>query len=205
MTLDLTTAQDIASVLTEALPYIQRFAGKTIVVKYGGNAMEGDELKASFARDVVLMKAVGMNPVVVHGGGPQVDAMMKQVGKEPEFRDGLRVTDAETLEIVRMVLVGKINRNLVSTMNNEAADEPVLARYLASMEHEIQQVGFHLQLGLSLRQRGTPSNSRSRCGLRGCQRWIRRQRAHHPARRVAHRGHQRRDGALRPRRLARHG
>jgi len=128
-------AQKTASVLVEALPYIQRFRGKVVVVKYGGNALhaassdssgdtdgdgEGDaaaQALASFAQDVVLMRAVGILPVVVHGGGPQIGALMGRLGKETEFRDGLRVTDADTLDIARMVLVGKVNRDIVSAIN----------------------------------------------------------------------------------------
>ncbi len=110
-----------ASVLAEALPYIQRFRGKIVVVKYGGAAFadraEGPDALASFAEDVVLMRAVGMLPVVVHGGGPQIGELMTRLGKVPEFRDGLRVTDAETLEIARMVLVGKVNREIVGALN----------------------------------------------------------------------------------------
>jgi acetylglutamate kinase len=114
-----------AAILIEALPYIRRFWGKVVVVKYGGNALggPGDEATAlsSFAEDVVLMRSVGMLPVVVHGGGPQIGAMMGRLGKEAEFRDGLRVTDAETLEIARMVLVGKVNRDIVSSVNVHGA------------------------------------------------------------------------------------
>jgi len=106
-----------AEVLVEALPYIRRFWGRVVVVKYGGAAMGEAELAASFASDVVLMRSVGMRPVVVHGGGPQIGALMRRLGKEPEFRDGQRVTDAETLDIARMVLVGKVNRDIVSAMN----------------------------------------------------------------------------------------
>jgi acetylglutamate kinase len=106
-----------ASVLVEALPYIQRFRGRTVVVKYGGNAMVDPDLARTFAEDVVLMRAVGLRPVVVHGGGPQIDEIMIRLGKEPEFREGLRVTDAETVEIARMVLVGKVNRDIVGAIN----------------------------------------------------------------------------------------
>ena len=113
-----------AAVLVQALPYIRRFAGKAVVVKLGGAAID-KEVDRALAQDVLLLRSVGVRVVLVHGGGPQVDAMMRRVGKEPEFREGLRVTDAETLEIVRMVLVGKINRDLVSTINREALDEPV--------------------------------------------------------------------------------
>jgi len=110
-------ASNIAQVLTEALPYIQHFAGKTIVVKYGGNAMEGDELKASFARDIVLMKAVGMNPVVVHGGGPQIGELLQKLNIESRFVDGMRVTDAATMDVVEMVLGGSVNKEIVSLLN----------------------------------------------------------------------------------------
>jgi acetylglutamate kinase len=106
-----------AEVLVEALPYIRRFFGTTVVVKYGGNAMVDPELAARFAEDVVLLQSVGIRPVVVHGGGPQIGDLMARLGKEPEFRDGLRVTDAETLDIARMVLVGKVNRDIVSAVN----------------------------------------------------------------------------------------
>ena len=109
-----------ADVLVEALPYIQRFAGKVVVVKYGGNALAGssdDHALALFAQDLVLMRAVGMHPVVVHGGGPQISHLMNRLGKQAEFRDGLRVTDAETVDIVRMVLIGQVNPQLVSAIN----------------------------------------------------------------------------------------
>ena len=110
-------AEERASVLIEALPYIQRFHGRIVVVKYGGNAMVDPTLAASFAEDVVLMRSVGLRPVVVHGGGPQISDLMARLGKVPEFRDGQRVTDAETVDIARMVLVGKVNREIVSSIN----------------------------------------------------------------------------------------
>lgn len=106
-----------ASVLMEALPYIKEHFGKTVVIKYGGNAMTNDKLKESIASDVVLMKYVGMNPVVVHGGGPEITKFMEKTGKEVKFVDGLRVTDKETMEIVKMVLVGKINKEIVTLIN----------------------------------------------------------------------------------------
>jgi len=115
---------ETASILVQALPYIQRFHSRSVVVKLGGAAID-EALDRALAQDVLLLRSVGVRCVLVHGGGPQVDAMMRRVGKEPEFRDGLRVTDAETLEIVRMVLVGKINRDLVATINREALDDPV--------------------------------------------------------------------------------
>jgi acetylglutamate kinase len=110
-------AGEKAHILAEALPYIREFSGKTVVIKYGGHAMENDELAELFATDVVMMRLVGMNPVVVHGGGPQITALMRRLGKEPEFVDGRRVTDAETVDIVRMALVGKVNREIVSMVN----------------------------------------------------------------------------------------
>ena len=115
---------EIATVLVEALPYIRQFAGKSVVVKLGGAAIDR-ESDLALAQDVLLLRSVGVRCVLVHGGGPQVDTMLRRVGKEPEFRDGLRVTDAETLEIVRMVLEGKINRDLVATIKSQAGDEPV--------------------------------------------------------------------------------
>jgi acetylglutamate kinase len=111
------TAHNIAKVLAEALPYIQRFHGKTMVIKYGGNAMVDDKLKRGFARDIVLMKLVGMNPVVVHGGGPQIGNVLKQVGKESHFIEGMRVTDAETMDVVEMVLGGLVNKEIVNLIN----------------------------------------------------------------------------------------
>lgn len=117
MSLDAQQAKNIARVLSDALPYIQQFAGKTMVIKYGGNAMVDNELKRGFARDIVLMKLVGMNPVVVHGGGPQIGNMLKQIGKETEFIQGMRVTDSETMDIVEMVLGGLVNKEIVSLIN----------------------------------------------------------------------------------------
>ncbi len=119
MTIEKSSAAHIASVLTEALPYIRRFQGKTIVIKYGGNAMVDDTLKQEFARDIVLMKLVGMNPVVVHGGGPQIGDMLKQIGKKSEFIKGMRVTDSETMDIVEMVLGGQVNKDIVNLINQQ--------------------------------------------------------------------------------------
>jgi acetylglutamate kinase len=110
-------AADKARVLAEALPYIQRFHGKTIVIKFGGNAMTDELLKASFAHDVVLLKLVGMNPVVVHGGGPQIETALSKHGKKGEFVQGMRVTDAETMDIVEMVLGGQVNKEVVELVN----------------------------------------------------------------------------------------
>jgi acetylglutamate kinase len=107
-----------AEILMEALPYIREFRGKTVVIKYGGAAMERADLKQPFALDVILLKFVGINPVIVHGGGPQIGALMKKLGKEPRFVGGMRVTDEETVEIVEMVLVGKINKEIVGLINH---------------------------------------------------------------------------------------
>ncbi len=118
------THERIGALLIEALPYIQQFAGKTVVVKYGGNALAGAtdaDAAGTFAQDIALMHAVGIKPVVVHGGGPQISAMMERLGKKPEFRNGLRVTDAETVEIASMVLLGTVNPQLVSAINVHGA------------------------------------------------------------------------------------
>ncbi|MFM7060558.1 MAG: acetylglutamate kinase [Actinomycetes bacterium] len=113
------TAEERAAVLADALPYIREFSGRTVVVKYGGHAMDSPELAELFAQDIVLMRLVGINPVVVHGGGPQITDLMQRLGKEPTFVDGRRVTDAETVDIVRMALVGKVNREVVASINQQ--------------------------------------------------------------------------------------
>ncbi|MCX5918071.1 MAG: acetylglutamate kinase [Deltaproteobacteria bacterium] len=107
-----------ADILLEALPYIQRFANKTIVIKYGGHAMEDEELKTNFVRDVILLHYIGLNPVIVHGGGPQIDGMLDKIGKKSQFIEGMRVTDEETMDVVEMVLVGKINKEIVARINS---------------------------------------------------------------------------------------
>jgi len=117
--LTLAAAKDKAKILAEALPYIQRFHGRTIVIKYGGNAMVEEKLKQGFARDVVLLKLVGMNPVIIHGGGPQIDEMLKRIGKQGEFIQGMRVTDAETMDVVEMVLGGLVNKDIVNLINRQ--------------------------------------------------------------------------------------
>lgn len=122
MNLNKKQAQNIASVLAEALPYIQRFAGKTIVVKYGGNAMTEEKLKKGFARDIVLMKLVGMNPVVVHGGGPQIGNLLERIGKQSEFIQGMRVTDSETMDVVEMVLGGLVNKEIVNLIHQHGGN-----------------------------------------------------------------------------------
>ena len=118
MTLNRADAVHVAEVLSEALPYIRRFVGKTLVIKYGGNAMESEELKNGFARDIVLMKAVGINPVVVHGGGPQIGDLLKRLNIESRFVDGMRVTDGQTMDVVEMVLGGKVNKDIVNLINS---------------------------------------------------------------------------------------
>jgi acetylglutamate kinase len=115
------SAHEKAAILAEALPYIREFSGRTVVIKYGGHAMEDPALADLFAQDVVLMRLVGMSPVVVHGGGPQISDLMRRLGTEPEFVDGLRVTDAETVDIARMALVGKVNREIVASLNQHGS------------------------------------------------------------------------------------
>lgn len=117
MSLTINSARNIAKVLTEALPYIQKFIGRTVVIKYGGNAMVDESLKQSFARDIVLMKLVGMNPIVVHGGGPQIGSVLEQLNIESKFVDGLRVTDSQTMDVVEMVLGGLVNKEIVNLLN----------------------------------------------------------------------------------------
>ncbi len=118
MTLNRADAAHVAEVLSEALPYIRRFVGQTLVIKYGGHAMESEELKNGFARDIVLMKAVGINPVVVHGGGPQIGELLKRLSIESRFVDGMRVTDGQTMDVVEMVLGGQVNKSIVSLINS---------------------------------------------------------------------------------------
>ena len=122
MTRDPEAAVRTAKVLAEAMPYIQRFQGRTIVVKYGGAAMEGEALKSSFARDIVLMKLVGVNPVVVHGGGPQIGRLLERIGKESRFVEGMRVTDSETMDVVEMVLGGLVNKEIVNLINGHGGN-----------------------------------------------------------------------------------
>ena len=122
MSLERDAAGNIARVLTESLPYIQRFTGKTIVVKYGGNAMVDPALKESFARDIVLMKLVGMNPVVVHGGGPQIGQLLGRLGIESRFVEGMRVTDTQTMDVVEMVLGASVNKEIVASINRHGGN-----------------------------------------------------------------------------------
>ena len=118
MSLTTESAHNVAQVLAEALPYIRRFRGKTVVIKYGGNAMVDETLKSGFARDIVLMKLVGINPVVVHGGGPQIGMLLDKIGKESKFIDGMRVTDSETMDVVEMVLGGLVNKDIVNLITH---------------------------------------------------------------------------------------
>ena len=118
MSLTSESAKNVAQVLAEALPYIQRFRGKTVVIKYGGNAMVDENLKSGFARDIVMMKLVGINPVVVHGGGPQIGMLLEKIGKESRFVEGMRVTDSETMDVVEMVLGGLVNKEIVNLMTH---------------------------------------------------------------------------------------
>jgi len=118
MSLTTESAHNVAQVLAEALPYIRRFRGKTVVIKYGGNAMVDESLKSGFARDIVLMKLVGINPVVVHGGGPQIGMLLEKIGKESKFIDGMRVTDSETMDVVEMVLGGLVNKDIVNLITH---------------------------------------------------------------------------------------
>jgi acetylglutamate kinase len=121
-----------AEILSEALPYIRRFHGKTIVIKYGGNAMTDERLQRSFAHDVVMLKLVGLNPVVVHGGGPQIEQALARVGKKGTFVQGMRVTDEETMTIVEMVLAGQVNKEIVELINHAAAKQLGLQARMAT-------------------------------------------------------------------------
>ncbi len=132
-----------ASVLIEALPYIQQFSGKTIVVKYGGHAMTDETLRNSFARDIVLLKYVGMHPIVVHGGGPQIGATMQRLGIEPQFVEGLRVTDAATMDVVDMVLGGKLNQEIVATINRHGGRAVGLTGKDASLIRATKKYVYH--------------------------------------------------------------
>ena len=142
MTLEREAAANTAKVLSEALPYIRRYVGKTLVIKYGGNAMESEELKTGFARDIVLMKAVGINPVVVHGGGPQIGDLLKRLSIESHFVDGMRVTDAATMDVVEMVLGGQVNKDIVNLINRHGGSAigltsaaPMSPTFTASFNH----------------------------------------------------------------------
>jgi acetylglutamate kinase len=132
MSLTSESAQNVAHVLSEALPYIRRFRGKTVVIKYGGNAMVDEDLKSGFARDVVLMKLVGINPIVVHGGGPQIGRLLERLGKESRFVEGMRVTDSETMDVVEMVLGGLVNKEIVNLITRHGGHAVAQADHKAS-------------------------------------------------------------------------
>ncbi len=144
---------NIANVLTESLPYIQKFQGKTIVIKYGGNAMVDEQLKSSFARDIVLMKSVGMNPIVVHGGGPQIGKILEKIGKQSEFVGGMRVTDAETMDVVEMVLGGLVNKEIVNLIHQHGGHSIGLTGKDGSLiaakklQHKIEPTSEIIDLG----------------------------------------------------------
>ncbi|WP_353572722.1 acetylglutamate kinase [Candidatus Albibeggiatoa sp. nov. BB20] len=135
MSLTNSAASNTAHVLIEALPYITRFSGKTFVIKYGGNAMIDKDLQTSFAQDVVLMKHVGLNPIVVHGGGPQIGSLLKRLGKETEFFQGMRITDRETMDVVQMVLGGLVNKDIVTLINNQGGSAVGLTGKDADLIH----------------------------------------------------------------------
>ncbi|MCK9533591.1 MAG: acetylglutamate kinase [Pseudomonas sp.] len=149
MTLNRADAVHVAEVLSEALPYIRRFVGKTLVIKYGGNAMESEELKTGFARDIVLMKAVGINPVVVHGGGPQIADLLKRLNIESRFVEGMRVTDGQTMDVVEMVLGGQVNKDIVNLINSHGGSAIGLtgkdARLIRARKLKVTHQGADMQ------------------------------------------------------------
>lgn len=149
MTLNRADAVHVAEVLSEALPYIRRFVGKTLVIKYGGNAMESEELKTGFARDIVLMKAVGINPVVVHGGGPQIADLLKRLNIESRFIEGMRVTDGQTMDVVEMVLGGQVNKDIVNLINSHGGSAIGLtgkdARLIRARKLKVTHQGADMQ------------------------------------------------------------
>ncbi len=159
MSLTLDNAKNIAKVLTESLPYIQKFTGRTVVVKYGGNAMVDENLKQSFARDIVLMKLVGINPIIVHGGGPQIGSLLEKLNIESSFVDGLRVTDDQTMDVVEMVLGGLVNKEIVSLLNkNQGKAVGVSGKdgnLIRARKLRIKRKGDHIDdLGLDIGQVG---------------------------------------------------
>lgn len=149
MTLNRADAVHVAEVLSEALPYIRRFVGKTLVIKYGGNAMESEELKTGFARDIVLMKAVGINPVVVHGGGPQIADLLKRLNIESRFVECMRVTDGQTMDVVEMVLGGQVNKDIVNLINSHGGSAIGLtgkdARLIRARKLKVTHQGADMQ------------------------------------------------------------
>lgn len=149
MSLDRQSAEQVASVLSKALPYIQRFSGATLVIKYGGNAMENEDLKNSFARDVVLMKLVGINPIIVHGGGPQIGELLGRLSIESRFVDGMRVTDEQTMDVVEMVLGGQVNKEIVALINRNGGNAIGLtgkdANFIKAKKLEVKRVSPDVQ------------------------------------------------------------
>jgi len=139
---------DRAQVLVEALPYIQNYSGKTIVVKYGGNAMISDELRKAVINDIILLKLVGINVVVVHGGGPEISEMLKKIGKESKFVNGLRYTDEETMDVVQMILCGKVNKNLVATLNRSGGSAVGLCGLDGGMIRAVRKMDDGVDYGL---------------------------------------------------------
>ena len=142
------TFTDRAQVLVEALPYIQQYYGKTVVVKYGGNAMISEELRKAVISDIILLKLVGINVVVVHGGGPEINEMLNKTGKESKFVNGLRYTDEETMDIVQMVLCGKVNKNLVATLNRAGGSAVGLCGMDGGMLHAVRKMDDGVDYGL---------------------------------------------------------
>jgi len=150
MSLTPEAAGNVAHVLSEALPYIQRFRGRTVVIKYGGNAMTEEKLKQGFARDVVLMKLVGINPVVVHGGGPQIGKLLQRLGKQSEFIHGMRVTDRETMDVVEMVLGGLVNKEIVNLINRHGGSAVGLTGKDGDLIHARRMVVTRLDPGIDV-------------------------------------------------------
>jgi len=150
MSLTPEAAGNVAHVLSEALPYIQRFRGRTVVIKYGGNAMTEEKLKQGFARDVVLMKLVGINPVVVHGGGPQIGKLLQRLGKQSEFIQGMRVTDRETMDVVEMVLGGLVNKEIVNLINRHGGSAVGLTGKDGDLIHARRMVVTRLDPGIDV-------------------------------------------------------
>jgi len=136
MSLSRDNALQTANILTEALPYIQKFTGRTLVIKFGGNAMIDDQLKQSFARDIVLMKLVGINPVIVHGGGPQIGELLEKLNIESNFVDGMRVTDNRTMDVVEMVLGGAVNKEIVSLINHAGGKAIGIKETIQKWKHQ---------------------------------------------------------------------
>ena len=164
MSLSRDDATNVAQVLTEALPYIQRFTDKTIVIKYGGNAMVDEALKRNFAQDIVMMKLVGMNPVVVHGGGPQIGKVLEELNIESRFVDGMRITDSKTMDVVQMVLGGLVNQDIVSLINQNGGQAVGLTGKDAALIKAKKMLIERASPDLKARQRDIQHQRRSRGG-----------------------------------------